>query len=80
MKKWIVPAIIAVVLIEGVEYYGLQEQAWWLLPCILLPVVLLLMIVRKEITAASVSMALIITGVLAMVLKLTTWLDGDPGY
>ena len=80
MKKWILPAIVAVVLMEGVEYYGLQEQAWWLLPCALLPVVLLLMVARKEITPASVSMALIITGVLALVLKLNAWLDRNPGY
>jgi hypothetical protein len=70
MRKWLMPAIVACVLMTSVEQFGLREQAWWLIPCFLFPIAVALMIVRKELTLRAVMMLVMLSGIMALILKL----------
>ena len=75
MRSWIIPAIVAAIVVAVVEQFGWQEQAWWLVPAFLFPVAVTLMIVRKELSVRTVAMLVLLSGVLALVLKLTFGLE-----
>ena len=64
------PTIVACILMTSVEQFGVREQAWWLIPSFLFPVALLLMFVRKELTVSAVMMLVMLSGVMALILKL----------
>lgn len=71
MQKWIVPSIVAFVLLTVTDQFGLQQDAWWLIPTFLFPIAIAAMIVRRELTIGSVAMLVCLSAVLALILKLT---------
>ena len=71
MRKWLMPAIVATILLTVTERFGLQEDAWWMIPGFLFPVFLTLMFVRKEVSVGAVAMLVLLSGVLALILKVS---------
>jgi hypothetical protein len=69
MRKWVMPAAVGFTLLWLTDYLGLHDEAWWLIPLALFPVALAAMVVRKELTIGAVAMLLILSGVLATILK-----------
>ena len=70
MRKWILPAIVGFTLLWLTDRLGVNAHAWWLIPTFLFPVAIIAMIVRKELTVSAVTMLVILSGVLAAILKL----------
>ena len=70
MRKWLLPAIVGFGLLALTDQFGLSEQAWWLIPVVLFPIALAAMVVRKELTTGAVLMLVVLSGVLALMLKL----------
>jgi hypothetical protein len=64
------PAVVGFTLLWVTDYFGFKEQAWWLIPLALFPVALIAMVVRKELTPSAVTMLVILSGVLAAILKI----------
>ena len=70
MQKWLLPAVVGFGLLGLTDYLGYHEEAWWLIPTALFPIALIAMVVRKELTASAVLMLVLLSAVLAGVLKL----------
>ena len=69
MGKWLMPAIVALTLIGLTDHFGLRAQAWWVIPVGLFPVAVVAMVVRKELTVIAVMKLVILSAVLALILK-----------
>lgn len=70
MRKWLLPALVGFGLLALTDQFGMSDQAWWLIPVVLFPIALVAMLVRKELTMGAVMMLVLLSGIMALMLKL----------
>ena len=78
MRKWLLPALVASGLLALTDQLGFSDDAWWLIPTVLFPIALLAMLVRKELTARAVIMLVVLSGIMALLLKVA-WAPATSG-